>query len=227
MGHMNHNRFMPLFVLLVLVCAMPTTLHAQPVQQQRATLIIQFSDESHITHCVSFGPDGITGLDLLRRAGLEVATWGTAVCRIEGTGCDYPRERCFCQCLSPPCRFWSYWLWQDGRWVYSQIGAGQHQVRDGDAQAWVWGDGQTPPIVTPEVICPSGGDQPAVQAGSIATLDPPQPPSADTPLSSDSSEDRIAGIGVDMLLREYAVFGAISAALLSSFFWLRLRYQGR
>lgn len=214
-------------VLLALACALPKTLRAQPApQQQRATLIVQFSDQTYLTHCVSFGQDSITGLDLLKRAGLEVITWGTAVCRIEEAGCDYPRERCFCQCLAPPCRFWSYWQWQDERWVYSQIGAGQHQVRDGDAEAWVWGDGQTPPVVMPaDVICPSGESTSAPQAGPAATLEQPQAPSAGTPLNSGASQGRMPGTEIRILFQEYAAFAVISSALLISFFWLRLQNE--
>ncbi len=226
MAHLDSRRTLLLSALLALVCAMPTMARAQQVQQQSAILVVQFSDQSYFASCVSFGSDSINGLDLLRRAGLEVATWGTAVCRIEETGCDYPGERCFCQCLAAPCRFWSYWQWRDGRWVYSQIGAGQHQVRDGDAEAWVWGDGQTPPTVTPaEVICPSEESLSAVRAGPAATLDQPQSPSVSPSVNTGTFRDRTPGI--DTLYREYAIFAAISAALLSSFFWLRLQHQGQ
>jgi hypothetical protein len=66
---------------------------------------------------------------------------GAAVCRIEGVGCDFPEEQCFCECLGSECAYWSYWHLENGEWVYAGRGASLHMVRDGDIEAWVWGGG--------------------------------------------------------------------------------------
>jgi hypothetical protein len=116
----------------------------------RAGLVIVYAPDDVRTTCVTFDSDEVTGLELLQRAGLDVIQAGTAgvgasVCKIDAVGCDYPGEHCFCQCLSTPCTFWSYWYWQNGDWAFSQWGASSRRVTDGAVEAWVWGDGQTPP----------------------------------------------------------------------------------
>jgi len=116
----------------------------------RAGLVIAYAPEDVETACVTFDSAEVTGLELLQRAGLDVIQAGTtgvgdSVCKIGAVGCDYPGEHCFCQCLSTPCAFWSYWYWQDGDWIFSQLGASSRRVTDGAVEAWVWGDGQTPP----------------------------------------------------------------------------------
>jgi len=163
----------------VLLRPSPTQADAVP---RRATLIVQFDGSQSETRCVGFVEDRLTGLELLRRGGWEVVTWGSAVCRIGEIGCSYPAERCFCQCLAPPCSFWSYWQWREGRWQYSQVGASQRLVADGDVDAWVWGDGQTPPALAPDAaLCPHGSGVlapvPAVPGDAIA-----EPPPLDRPI---------------------------------------------
>jgi energy-coupling factor transport system permease protein len=173
---------------------------------QTAAVLAQFGDGSYVTRCVWFGDESLDGLELLTRSGLEVSVWGAAVCRIEGEGCDYPAERCFCQCLASPCRFWSYWQWSDGRWVYSQVGASQRAVRDGDIDAWVWGDGQSPPTALPEpAVCPSGATP--------------------TPTGSGRETDDASrtGAGRAAPTQEYVGFGLMAAAVACSAWAARLR----
>ncbi len=163
-----------------------------------AGLVVQFEDGSVVTDCLSFSEKNITGLELLGRSGLDIATWGTAVCRIGSAGCDYPAERCFCECLAPPCRFWSYWQWRDGRWVYSEVGASQRQVSDGDIDGWVWGDGQSPPVAIPEQICSITGRE-ASTKGAEPGLEP--------------SAGRRQGSSVDALVGQYALFCTMALGL--------------
>ncbi|MBM4431626.1 MAG: energy-coupling factor transporter transmembrane protein EcfT, partial [Chloroflexi bacterium] len=139
------------------------------------------------------------------RSGLQVVTWGAAVCRIEEEGCNYPLERCFCQCLSTPCRFWSYWQWQDGRWIYSPVGASQRQVSAGSVDAWVWGDGQSPPAVAPSLeLCPPVGS-----AGTLSTPISTRVPDAPAP----GTDPILPEPYLSELRREYSLFLAIALAL--------------
>jgi hypothetical protein len=59
------------------------------------------------------GPEA-TGLDVLRQAEINLVyetggILGTAICKIGETGCDYPAQDCFCQCLGNSCQYWTYW----------------------------------------------------------------------------------------------------------------------
>ena len=83
---------------------------------------------------------------------------GLTVCRIEGVGCAHPAEPCFCQCMGgEPCAYWNYYYRDPGEsdWTYSALGAALRKVQPGAVEAWVWGDGKTPPSddLTFEAIC--------------------------------------------------------------------------
>lgn len=134
-------------------------------EPNRAGLVIQFADGQIQTLCITFEEEEISGADLLVRSDLEAVVdpssgLGIIVCRIEGQGCDYPAEACFCQCSgSGSCAYWNYFYRepeQDG-WTYAALGALRHKVRSGSVDAWVWGDGTTLPAadLTFEAICPS------------------------------------------------------------------------
>lgn len=111
----------------------------------RVGLVVRFSDGHLLTRWVEFDEDQISGLEALRRSGLDViyqqSGLGTAVCKIEDEGCDYPSEPCFCRCAGgPDCLYWSYWHLQEDTWEYSQAGASGYFVRDGDVEGWAWGE---------------------------------------------------------------------------------------
>ncbi len=119
---------------------------------QRAGLAIFYSDSSVSTVCVSFNQGSITGLDLLEKSGLMVQTatnpnQGTAVCKIGDVGDS--SENCF---GSMP-NYWAYWTLSANGWEYSATGAEQSQVTDGSVNAWSWGTGNPPPMITFENIC--------------------------------------------------------------------------
>lgn len=199
---MNGNKWALVTLTLVLIsffvshdAASLATAASQP--SHRAGLVIQFGDGSYITRCIPFAGDSISGLELLMRSGLNVVTWGGAVCRIEQDGCDYPTEPCFCQCRGAQCLYWSYWHWREGHWVYAQVGAADHQVRDGDIEGWAWSNGQPPPIVPVEQVC-----------GSDSTT-------ATNPTTTEVSQSA--------MLLQYAVFVLMAAALASGFFLLQKR----
>jgi hypothetical protein len=152
-----------LLAVLVIATGLPGAILAD--QPKRAGLLVQFDDGRVETRCVEFETDEISGADLLTRSGLaavvDVSTGlGITVCKIEGLGCDYPAEHCFCQCMSgAACGYWNYFTRDPGetQWTYSALGAVLHKSRSGSVEAWAWGDGHTPPDDdwTFERICPA------------------------------------------------------------------------
>jgi len=145
----------------------------------RASLVVVFGPDDVFSSCVTFTESEISGIELLRRAGLslvsqQVAGVGESVCKMEEVGCNYPGEACFCRCLGSPCNYWSYWTWSAGEWIYAGRGASQTLVQPGAINAWVWGDGQTePPAIGSEGVC--GGA--SLQQDATNT---PEAPTADT-----------------------------------------------
>jgi len=127
--------------------------------------------------------EGMNGLDVLTASGLEVVAaysgLGAAVCSIDGQGC--PADNCFC--ASPDT--WSYWHLQEGRWVYSPVGATAYTVQPGDVQGWAWGNAAPPPVLPLEAIFaaePTSApptDTPAAVATPVADASPtPTAPAA-------------------------------------------------
>ncbi|MCU1454842.1 MAG: hypothetical protein JWN46_2988, partial [Acidimicrobiales bacterium] len=155
----------------------------------RATVVVDTGDGVVWAACISF--DGvISGRDALDRAdglipGLNpvfdtYGGLGAAVCQLRGVGRPPPN------CLSGGADYWGYW--RNGR--YSGGGASATKVRDGDTEAWRWGQGERPgaptdgsvcapppPPTTPTTIAPqttaapppSGGLQPSVPGGGGVT----------------------------------------------------------
>ncbi len=170
-----------LLPLLVAILAAAVVAGRARAQDQRAALVVDFGGGQVREYCVNLGGPERTGEELLRLAGLDVVAeyiGGTMVCRVDSVGCDYPAERCWCQCqdLGGDCTYWSYNLLRDGRWEYSRIGAHARVVRPGDVDGWAWGPGTVavgaqPPVRSFEDICRNTAQ---------ATLAPPTsaPPTA-------------------------------------------------
>jgi hypothetical protein len=172
--------------LAVLLMPPAAAVPARADRPNQAALVIQFSQDRVETRCIPFEGEAITGGELLARSGLDVLIdasrgMGITVCRVEDLGCDYPAEHCFCQCMGGgPCAYWNYFYRDPGGegWVYSPLGAAIHKARPGSVEAWVWGDGHTPPAsdLTFETICavptavaPSPTAQPARQVSASPT----------------------------------------------------------
>ena len=68
---------------------------------------------------------------------------GSIVCAIDGEGCRFPAEACFCQCNRlGSCSYWAYFTQgPGGLWAYSPLGARAQPVREGDLHAWIWVSG--------------------------------------------------------------------------------------
>jgi len=167
-------------LLVVLAVPLLVSVPGQAQSPNHAGLVIHFPDGRVETACIGFVEDEITGLDLLNRSGLPVTLdyssgLGAKVCRIAGTGCDFPGENCWCQCQGSPCIYWNYWQLRDGQWVYSPLGASDRRLGDGDVDGWVWGDGQEPPpLLSVDEIC-------QVEGGSfVSPLASPEPRPAAT-----------------------------------------------
>lgn len=136
---------------------------------KRAGLVVQFERRPAREFCVAFSESSITGFDLLQRSGLaltfqDYGGGNVAVCAIEGDGCAYPRQACFCRCTNlSDCTMWGYYRMDAAAttWTFSEEGAGVARVRDGDVNGWRWGKhsttgGQAPDATTLSAICAEG-----------------------------------------------------------------------
>lgn len=131
----------------------------------RAALVVRFSDGNVQTACVSFDAPAISGAELLTRSGIQAimdynSGLGGAVCSMNGYGCAYPTQDCFCQCQGAQCEYWASYHWTDSGWQYSQVGASSYQVTNGAIEGWSWGPGNfssgtEPPQVSFADICPA------------------------------------------------------------------------
>jgi hypothetical protein len=123
----------------------------------RAALIVRSADGDVQTRCVSFSEPSLSGEQLLTRSGLAAtidynAGLGGAVCSINGQGCDYPVQNCFCRCTGAACEYWAYYLWSGAAWQYSPLGASSVNVSDGALQGWSWGPGDFASATEPPQI---------------------------------------------------------------------------
>ncbi|MEM9292201.1 MAG: hypothetical protein AAGD01_11010 [Acidobacteriota bacterium] len=162
-------RFRPtllgLAVATLALLASPAT--AQEVG--KAGVVVDFGNGEVKHACVEFDGPEINGLQLLEMAGFDVDTQsqslGETVCAINGTGCDYPNQACFCSCSgSGECVFWIYWILEGGDWKKSSVGAGTQPVGNGDVNGWSWSSKSPPPVRTFDEICgdsvsPKAADQ--------------------------------------------------------------------
>ena len=123
----------------------------------RGGVYVQHADSTEGHFCVEFAEDTITGYELLFRTGIElgVAAYGsgTAICRIDGRGCNTPMQDCFCAYPA----FWRYFTREPGttEWTFSEVGPSDRRVSDGAMDAWIFtGDEQArPPDLTLEGVC--------------------------------------------------------------------------
>jgi Prenyltransferase and squalene oxidase repeat len=119
---------------------------------QRAGLVVFYGGDSFFTKCISFTGSTMSGMELLGQSGLHVETatnpsQGTAVCKIENTGSSAS------DCFGSMPDYWSYWQLAPSGWEYSATGADMSQVQDGGVNAWSWGTGNPPPVITYQNIC--------------------------------------------------------------------------
>jgi len=163
-------------------------------------LIIDFGIGEPDTYCIETGGETLAGYDLLLRSGLPVSanhtSQGAAVCQIGSVGC--PANDCFCD--SPP-NYWSYWHLQEGQWVYATAGAGAYQVQPGSVDAWVWGEGAPPDLLSPELICANPTSQDPVLSSTTNGEESSTPPEPGSP-------------------KNYLVFGILACILGVGLAWM-------
>jgi hypothetical protein len=156
----------------------------------RAGLAVFSGGDELSTQCISFTESSISGLDLLERSGLQVQTatdpnQGTAVCKIGDVG--EPSSNCF----GGMPNYWVYWQLGPDGWEYAVTGANQSKVVDGAVNAWSWGTGNPPALLTFQNICegvaftlptatqtslpPTSTPQPALATPEEPTAIPSQP----------------------------------------------------
>lgn len=165
--------------LVALLCLLTGLILAPPTRGQggvnRAGLVVQHGDGTVFSTCVTFEEPSISGLELLRRAGVAMSAdsssgFGTIICALDGEGCNYPEESCFCRCQGASCTYWIYWHLVAGEWQYSQVGAADWKVSHGSVDGWVWGKGT-----------PSQGEKPPATAFAEVCAPPPTAPPPATP----------------------------------------------
>jgi hypothetical protein len=242
--------FLGLVLLLLLVPGLVGPALADDPPQ--AGLVIQFDDGRVVTRCVPVEGDEFTGADLLTSSGLNVIIdastgMGITVCRVEGLGCDYPAERCFCRCMGGgTCRYWNYYYRDPGQsdWVYSPLGAVLRKIKPGSVEAWIWADGHTPPSkgLAFEAMCAPPAPTPAPAhtlvpptaapvsptTAPVQALVPAQQPALEptrTAVAPDSAPSSALATGTGEGPPAYLPFGVTLLALvvIGLLAWLRLR----
>jgi len=218
--------------ILALAAVLVAPVQAQEPDLHQAGLVVVHGDGRVVTSCVAFSEESISGVELLRRAGLTVtvgayAGLGYGVCEIEGEGCP-AGQPCFCQCEGSPCAYWAYSHRRpDGSWAISGVGASGWQVHDGDVDGWVWGDGSTAPLaVAFEELCPPEGDLPAeptTASQPVSTTITPAPlpnvsPAPPSPAMSEGGGVAVpageaVASGQDVNPLGYGIFGALILGL--------------
>ncbi|MEM9292203.1 MAG: hypothetical protein AAGD01_11020 [Acidobacteriota bacterium] len=133
-------------------------LAAPAAAQNQAGVVVDYGNGNVQHVCVNFSTPTINGLQLLDDAGFDLDVQsesnGDAVCSIDGTGCDYPNQNCFCSCSgSGTCVYWGYWILDDNDWDYSSNAVNKQIVGNGGVNGWSWSDGDEPPLLTFEQIC--------------------------------------------------------------------------
>lgn len=198
--------------LLCLIAAPPTTgednLH-------HAGVIVRHGDGRLTYAYIAFREEEITGIDLLRRSGIEQVTipfggLGEGVCSLEGEGC--PASDCrrrVCQGANDTTPYWRYFRQQSpGDWRAIILGASTTTVRDGDIDGWSWSpNASNLPAATIADVARLAGVDEAGQSGdavpppAVRTIYPPgvTPPAAterQRPLMYVAAGAALLGIGL-------------------------------
>lgn len=139
---------------LLVLPSVQATERVQQAPTNTADIVVQFGNGAVIVRRISF-TGTISGIEALRKTGLDLIEKNGAICRIGDTGCG--DQNCFCGCPAPynPCLFWSYQRWDGKTWVESQTGAAQTSVANGAVEGWTWG--RKLPRVTPALLAAHAG----------------------------------------------------------------------
>jgi hypothetical protein len=227
------RQWLKVMAALAVVCA--SLLPSTPVVAQergQAGLVIVEAGGSSREICVDLPEGQGSGYDLLVEAGLAIqsdqAAMGAIICSIEGTGCDFPAESCFCQCESGPCTYWSYWRQDEaGEWQYANVGASGSHVKAGGMEAWVWGEGTTatapepPALVFADVCSAAEAIDPAVSVSNASASINDGATAGDEVVAAAAPEEVPAGTAVDHAWMGLALVAIVPLALLGLLLWRR------
>jgi hypothetical protein len=185
------------------------------VDFNHAGLVIRHGDGRLVYAYVAFPEAEISGIELLRRSGVEQVTipfggLGEGVCAIEGEGCPVTecRQR-VCQASGVDSPYWRYFgIDETGGWQPFVLGASSTKVRDGDLHGWSWTaqDAGLPMVTVADVARLSGASKAAaagVDADRTAFIQTVYP--AGTGPSDENRDERDA--------LAYAAAGAIVVAI--------------
>ncbi len=177
-----------ILILLVMTLLSGAVNAQSPVN--RAGVVVRFGNGEVVTACITFNEPTISGLDLLERSGLPVisqqSSIGAAVCKIGRDGCDYPATSCFCARDQGRVVYWAFYRRENGAWRYSNLGASNVLVNDGDLHGWAWGPGDAsggavPPDLELNDVCGQTAPLPTtVPTATIPTV-APKPTATITP----------------------------------------------
>jgi hypothetical protein len=170
-----------ILLILTLLGAVIGGWPASAQEFHHAALIVRHGDGSLTYAYIPFSEESLSGIELLRRSGLPLATvsfggLGEGVCSIEDRGCAPSdcRKR-VCQGSAPDDPFWQYFqLTDDGKWVAFALGASSARVQDGDIVGWSW-TGTTPqlPVATIEEFSSRAGAS-GLEATELALVRAPE-----------------------------------------------------
>ena len=187
-----------------------------------AGLIVRHGDGRLTYADVAFQEETISGIDLLRRSGIEQVTipfggLGVAVCSLEREGC--PAVECrrrVCQGARPDDPYWQYFRQAaPGQWRPLALGASATRVHDGDVDGWSW-TGREPRLPAATIagvaavvglstgaLVAKGG----APASAIRTIYPPGSGPAPT-APSQSWPTYAGGAGILVVIAAGALYGA-------------------
>lgn len=204
----------PALVLLATLGVQSPTTGQEP---NRAAVVVQHGDLETSGACVTFPSDTISGLELLERSGFEYIAqefdFGRSICWLDGEGCNYPEEDCFCD----PVNFWGYWTQDDGEPLPTQsdVGPDDRTVEDGDLDHWVWGAAGSAPVPKDfSDVCPAQAGSPEPTATPSTTSTPFEAAGSDPGVGdSESAALPNTGTGPVPLAAAAAVLMAPAAVL--------------
>lgn len=222
------SRWRRLVVILALALPLVAQAQSEPGGVNRAGVVVRGIDGQVRTACVSFTEPTIGGLALLERSGFDVNTQvsgsNATVCSIDGAGCSFPQDKCFCQCQGGgACRFWNYWHLVGGAWQFAATGAPVYRVKPGGVDGWSWGgggdeDGSRPPALSFAEICPLPEAAVSAAVTMLPTITEPGSAlqtstagSRSTAATPDRPATRSTGPSID--LGQYALFGVTVGGL--------------
>jgi hypothetical protein len=151
------SKLLGLLLLPGLALAASITVPARAQTAHEALVVIDTgSSVKHV--CVRFAADSISGkdaLDLADQVDPSVqpvyrdygGDYGVAVCSLCGVGS--PVASC------PGNPYWAYYRAPSGatQFTYSQVGASNTRVHDGDVEGWHWGASPAPPYASVRQVC--------------------------------------------------------------------------